>query len=398
MTTGPDPAAARLPYLDSIRGIAAIAVVAFHCWAAADGPERLGLTGAAGSPATRVLHALSYFLDMGRAAVMLFFVLSGFVLARSLQGGRNTYGGYAVKRILRIYPAFAVVVGSSLLLHLIIGTPHPAPNVLMERVAAGNQTALDVVQALTLWGTAHSLNLDLVMWSLVHELRISLLFPLLLWSVQVHRRWTVAACLAVSVACTGGLYETTGRVAYGFIETAFVQTLAVTGFFIVFFAAGAHLALESGRIAARVRALPAPVTAGLLGLCLLVFLKGDHGAEVRATSLVDYAHGAAAAGLIALSLGGGRFARGLCHPALTWLGRVSYSLYLVHLPVLYVVMQTFGAGRPLLTGLSVVVISLLAAHALARWIEFPFMGLGRRLSRRFAQVRSVGATTNSPSG
>jgi peptidoglycan/LPS O-acetylase OafA/YrhL len=385
MADRPDAAHARLPYLDSLRGVAASAVVVFHCWAAADGPERLGLTGTNHSPTVALLRALSYFLDMGRAAVMLFFVLSGFVLARSLQGSGDTYGGYAVKRILRIYPAFAAVVASSLVLHSLIGTAHAPGNVLMERIDAPDMTVPGVAQAFFLWGTSHSLNLDLVMWSLVHEMRISLLFPLLLWTVQAGRRPAVAAYLAVSMLCTAVLYATTGRVAYGFVETSFVQTLAVTGFFAVFFAAGAHLALERERIAARVRAIPAWGTAALLGLCLLVFLKGDHGAEFGASSLVDYAHGAAAVGVIALALGSARFARALCHPVLCWLGRVSYSLYLVHLPVLYVVMQTFGFGRPLLTAVSVVMISLLAAHCLAAWIEFPCMALGKRLSRRYNQ-------------
>jgi peptidoglycan/LPS O-acetylase OafA/YrhL len=390
MAQGPDPAHARLPYLDSLRGVAASAVVAFHCWAAADGPTRLGLAGMPHSPAAFILQGLSHFLDMGRGAVMLFFVLSGFVLACSLQGVGNTYGGYVVKRLFRIYPAFAVALASSLLLHSLIGTPHVADNALLQRIYAVDTTVLDVVEAFLLWGTSQSLNLDLVMWSLVHEMRISLLFPLILWSVRAGRRGAVAAYFALSLLCTSGLYATTGRVAYGFVEHTVAQTLAVTGFFAVFFAVGARLALEREVVAARVRTMSGPATAALLCLCLLVFLKGDHGAEVRSTSLIDYAHGVAACGLIALALGSVRFATALCHPILRWLGRISYSLYLVHLPVLYVVMQTFGPGRPLLAASSVVIISLLAAHALARWIEFPLMALGRQLSRRRQPVASVG--------
>ena len=373
---------ARLDYLDSIRGVAAFAVVSYHCWLAAGARERLGVMGAPWSLAALPLRAIASLFEMGRAAVMLFFVLSGFVLARSLLHSNASYAGYAIKRLLRIYPAFLIAVVLSYLVHRAIGVPHPDASVLMMRVNNPGLSALDLLQTLALWGTSESVNLDLVTWSLVHELRISLLLPLILWSIQWARGWSVAAYAALSLACTLWLWHATGKVAYGFVEDSFSQTVVVSGYFVVFFAAGAWLAIERQRVAQTVQTVPLSFKFVLAMLCGLIFLKADRGAEAAATPIVDYAHGAAALGIIALVSGTPRFIAALGRLHLRWLGRVSYSLYLLHLPVLYVVMQTFGAGRTVLTTCAVIVLSLGGAEVMARSVELPFIDIGKRLSRR----------------
>jgi peptidoglycan/LPS O-acetylase OafA/YrhL len=378
----------RLASLDSLRGIAALAVVFYHCWLAALPELASGPAAAAHSVLSLLLRSAANVFLMGRAAVMLFFVLSGFVLARSLEGAHTPYAGYVVKRVLRIYPAFIVAVLLSWLLHEAIGIPHPESSALMERVNDPDLSLLGVLKALGLWGTAQSLNLDLVIWSLVHEMRVSLVFPWLLWSVRTAGARSLAAYAVLSALCTLGLLRQ-GQVAYGLVEDSFVRTLAVTGYFLVFFAGGAYLAIHRQRVAHRLARWPLPAKAALLALSVLTFLKGDHGAEAPSTALVDYAHGAASLGLIALVLGTPELGRMLGRSVLCRLGRLSYSLYLLHLPILYVVKQTFGAGRPLVTTVAVIALSLAAAEVLAYTIEFPFIHLGQRLARRRVLARRV---------
>jgi peptidoglycan/LPS O-acetylase OafA/YrhL len=73
-----------------------------------------------------------------------------------------------------------------------------------------------------------------------------------------------------------------------------------------------------------------------------------------------------------------------------YLGKVSYSLYLVHMIVLYAVMYFLGLYA---VGLSqwlflsllllvTVVLSVGAASVLFRFIEQPFIDMGRRLSKQ----------------
>jgi peptidoglycan/LPS O-acetylase OafA/YrhL len=64
-----------------------------------------------------------------------------------------------------------------------------------------------------------------------------------------------------------------------------------------------------------------------------------------------------------------------------WLGRVSYSLYLMH-PLL-VVLVVHWTDRPL-AFLFVAVVSLLLANTTYKYIELPFQDLGRRMQRRSA--------------
>src|SRR4051812_28926576 len=75
-----------LPRLESLRGLAAVFVVGYHAGTPAVGGHLTGL-----SP------------------VGLFFVLSGFVLARSLQNNPGTQQ-FILKRFLRLLPASSAVV------------------------------------------------------------------------------------------------------------------------------------------------------------------------------------------------------------------------------------------------------------------------------------------------
>jgi peptidoglycan/LPS O-acetylase OafA/YrhL len=100
-----------MPGLDGLRGLAALAVVVLHVWM---------YTEANTAGRSVVVDAA---LGELRVAVGLFFVLSGFLLARPwIAAGRGEHprpdvGRYAVRRIARIGPAYwAALAGSFLLL------------------------------------------------------------------------------------------------------------------------------------------------------------------------------------------------------------------------------------------------------------------------------------------
>lgn len=71
---------------------------------------------------------------------------------------------------------------------------------------------------------------------------------------------------------------------------------------------------------------------------------------------------------------------------IAWLGRISYSLYMVHVPVLVVLALIFGSMNGLLPKLAAVLLSLVAAEALTRWVERPGMSTGRYLLARFPRI------------
>ena len=99
--------------MDGLRGLAALAVVVLHVWMYTD----------ANFPKPGRTDLLDRAIGELRIAVVLFFVLSGFLLAQPWINGRPpALGRYAVRRFARIAPAYwAAVIGSLALLH---GTGH----------------------------------------------------------------------------------------------------------------------------------------------------------------------------------------------------------------------------------------------------------------------------------
>lgn len=88
----------RLISLDAVRGIASLIVVFSHCYLTI--PEEPRSRFEAGLLWPKLL----FLLHNGDGAVMIFFVLSGYVLALPFfRGTQPTYARYVLKRLCRIY-------------------------------------------------------------------------------------------------------------------------------------------------------------------------------------------------------------------------------------------------------------------------------------------------------
>jgi len=92
-----------IPRIESLRGLAALTVAALHATSSLIQQPARGVLDQIGYPVIRAL-------TNGYGAVVAFFVISGFVLARSLD--RDFHAGpFALRRILRLLPAASVAVG-----------------------------------------------------------------------------------------------------------------------------------------------------------------------------------------------------------------------------------------------------------------------------------------------
>ncbi|MDB5501873.1 MAG: hypothetical protein JWR89_1775 [Tardiphaga sp.] len=95
-------ASERLGWLQALRGIAAVSVVICHC--------NLNLAGPSYEAVIDILNRLG-------AGVDLFFVISGFIIVHTTRddpGGVRSAAGFAIKRLRRIWPAYValtIVVG-----------------------------------------------------------------------------------------------------------------------------------------------------------------------------------------------------------------------------------------------------------------------------------------------
>lgn len=101
----------RLQYLDSARGLAAMAVLIFHA-VLAFGEQHDDLKGLA--------FIFKKYLDLGKIAVIVFFVISGFVIPYSIKGNdlKSSVKSFIISRFFRLYPVYwlSVILG-----YIIIG-------------------------------------------------------------------------------------------------------------------------------------------------------------------------------------------------------------------------------------------------------------------------------------
>lgn len=271
------PEPERIGTIDALRGIAALAVCVFHMTTTTDG---------AFLPAGDALRAAG---AVGRYGVEAFFVISGFVIPWSLarrRYGVESYGRFVMRRVVRLDPTYLVVLVLTVLLNW---TSSKVPGF------RGEPFRLDGVQILLHLGYVNTFFgypwLNSVFWSLAIEFQyylfVGLAFPVLA-SRSAPVRWTALGLLATSslvLPDAGFLFH--------------YMPLFVAG--MLTFHRGVGL---TGRHAYIV---------GLIGTTALAWLAlGGVGAVVAATTAL----------CVAFVRFSGR--------ALTFLGTVSYSLYLVH--------------------------------------------------------------------
>src|SRR5271156_1762473 len=168
VTEAPAPKT-RLTSLDAVRGIAACVVVLAHCYLTIPEQRRAGL-------ASLLWPRALGFLHNGDAAVVVFFVLSGYVLALPyFRGTQPSYPRYVIRRVCRIYIPFPASILFSLLLYNLTSHQHaPAAsewfNTLWPTASPGPAV---LARHFLMIGTVPDIALNESMWTLVHEMRIS---------------------------------------------------------------------------------------------------------------------------------------------------------------------------------------------------------------------------------
>lgn len=97
------PGTQRFAQIDELRGVAAVLVLITHA-------SEIFAPYAASAGHSVLLSRIALGIDFGRIGVVLFFIISGFVVAHSLGTRGMTLARFAVRRAFRLFPLFWVSV------------------------------------------------------------------------------------------------------------------------------------------------------------------------------------------------------------------------------------------------------------------------------------------------
>ena len=299
-----------LTFIDGMRGIAAFYVVVHHAFESshmASQPPRFWF----------------YLFSHGHAMVTVFIAISGFCLMLPVaRNGLTLRGGSGVffkKRAHRILPPYYVALGLAILVELI---SHPSSTRMAylreQSTILGIWSHLFMVHN---WFQEAAFGFDGPLWSVAMECQIYLLFPLM---VMAWRRFGPVPTLTTLCILAHAGYHMVGHL------------VAINYFFI--FALG----MAGAELASRGKAHKWLQWACWISLIGYFFIFRDK------DNISDFFIGSFATALMAvLSLGAMLPVRkALSVRVLTWLGSISYSLYLTHSVIQHIYLRThMAAGR-----------------------------------------------------
>lgn len=362
--------------LDALRGIAALAVVLWHFVCA---------TYTIQDPGTKSFVMSLYFLVQGRAAVILFFILSGFVLSLPfLKETRPGYGGFIVRRFCRIYLPYVALIACSIIVRTFLTVKKlPGLSDWFNDYCGDPFSLKTALEHLFLIGNINIMAYNNPVWSLIHEMRISLFFPLLfLFVLRVKPIFSFLTCLLLTgVALLNDVFG--WETSRGW-QTGYFYTLQVTSFFII----GILLARYKGSAVRWYASLKKwkKIIFFIISCILFRFSMELWLANIKLGLIWDYGSVIGACGLMVIALGSGKAVALLRKPVFKFFGTISYSMYLNHITMLYLAFFLLYGTIPVPIILLVYLV-LVVVFSTITWktIEIPSIALGRILSDKLKQ-------------
>jgi peptidoglycan/LPS O-acetylase OafA/YrhL len=403
----------RLAWLDGLRGIAALCVVYAHF-------------------GTRVLpqvHTAVYnFFDPGLYGVLVFFMISGYIVPASLER-KGSVRTFWLSRLFRLFPLFVFAIAAVLLLHELGWASLRGTN--------NNVTASVFAHMFMLNDLLGGSDVIVVLWTLSYEMVFYLLLTAL-FTAGLHRRsGRLAGGFAVGALLLGGLLPTIwlSHSSLGSTDVALACDVPIVSGLVLAVASrgwsralGAWLAAATGLVLVAFNER-AGAFEGLTILALMftgtMLYRAEQG-QIRRGRAVAAAVGVFTAAIVAgawhipadgawhiplvsaqrqtmlhqrewvmsVALAGLTFAIGMAlrhlrvPPILAWLGLVSYSLYLLHPLVIDVydaMPLTHGhrsAGLQAALAIGFLVVLLTCCALTYHLVEAPMQRLGRRVAAR----------------
>ncbi len=362
--------------LDALRGLGACTVASSHFL--------LSFLSAPPEWHESRFRTIEYWIGVivfgGHSALPLFFMLSGFVLALPACNGRpQSYSVFLTRRTFRLYAPYVVGLAIAVLGNKIWYGPlhlNSWVNLTWSRRVSWHL----VLQHLLIFGQFNWAGFNTAFWTLVVSLRISVIFPLLCYFV-LRTKPVVSILSIVSI----GTVLTWIQI-HGGLNT-YTSTLHVMGFYI----AGILFARYRSVLLGWAAALSTRKKAIYFTLALLVYWYGQRIAELiwkNTTKTpvygmeLDWITALGSILLMALSIEFEPVSKFLLSSFPQFMGKICYSVYLVHGTVLWILLFTLsGKISPVLLYLMYFPIVLGVSTIFHYAVEKPSMEFGREVTR-----------------
>jgi peptidoglycan/LPS O-acetylase OafA/YrhL len=371
------PSGPRLFALDGLRAIAILLVIGIHYF---NDPVllELGLY-----PYGDTFAGFPIFV-YGMLGVQLFFVISGFVIALTLENCNSPYE-FFVRRFARIWPALLVC---SILTFLIVkasSSPYSAatrqdwPSFLPSLTLTPNK----------LWSTYFpSVDfVDTVYWSLLVEARFYVIVAVIFWSFN---RSNLARNLVVftyiNILCRAALQ----RIIPG---SNVIYSLILVPDFMPWFAAGAvFYELCTNRVR------PGYAVVLLCSMMVIIFRTSTFVGDSGLNPLIISSFAVLFFTAFWLVATKSPIARCLETRPLVWIGVCSYSVYLLHNGIGKVILTSIPKGTPIALQLALIVavavVMIVAGYVSFRLVEQP----ARRLVTNILLAKRLGDAVGGQDG
>jgi peptidoglycan/LPS O-acetylase OafA/YrhL len=381
--------------LDSLRGIASVIVLMNHCL--------LGFTifkdalfhNSSNDVFIKILtYSPLHIFWAGHESVLLFFILSGFVLAipyiEKEENPLYNYKEYIIKRICRIYfPYVAAMFLSVVSIYLLSDFGDTRLNYHFNGAIPGSS----ILSYIFMLGYDIE-NVNGATWSLIHEMRISFIFPFLML-ILLKKDWlkNVTYILIVFFIVFIFFMLLSKSIDNRSLSISF-DFLARTFYYGVFFILGALLSKYRRKMQKIIISLNTKTMYLLLiiGLCLFMSewlipgignLKYHSSEEVQLlfTLLIDGLIAIGVTIIIIIAITHLKIKDMLERKFFLFLGTISYSLYLVHPFIIPIVTNVLGESVSLITVLLIApCLSIAFSIVFNKYIEKPSIMLGKKLT------------------
>jgi peptidoglycan/LPS O-acetylase OafA/YrhL len=363
-------ASSRIRSLDGLRGIAALVVVLHHSLLVIPAFAASHYGGEVPESISWFVYSPLHAVWAGTEAVYVFFVLSGIVLTLPvLRSDHFSWQAYFPSRMVRLYVPVAGAVLLALALALLVAREARDGQSEWLQIHIEPITPLSVVlDAVLLLGTD---DLNSPLWSLRWEVIFSLMLPAYVWlAARFQRVWWMLGGAAIALTCAGVLLGASWLIYPPMFMLGCVLATRLNEL------QGLARRVEYRRNSASIWWVL--LVAALLGITarwwLATFLGGT--AAKLATPIVLVA----AVLLVVLTISSPRVRAALDNFAVQWIGRVSFSLYLTHEPIVVSIAFVLPPELIWMTPLLAIPLSMLAAWLFFRVVEAPAHHLAKRVA------------------